>query len=131
KKRFGCTDCELSFEYMSHLKRHKMTHRGERPFGCKCGARFNRRYSLQRHEIIHTEERSFSCSTCGRTFRQKDALKGHEKIHTKLLDAQSYRPRLEPLGRVEPMRLSLLPSLQLVEESQDGRNHVFKLAWTT
>ncbi|KAI8918909.1 hypothetical protein BC831DRAFT_386183, partial [Entophlyctis helioformis] len=51
KAVFPCDECPSTFSRKHDLKRHKITHLGDRPvFKCSwCGRNFGRRDALQRH----------------------------------------------------------------------------------
>ncbi|KAF1382157.1 hypothetical protein PFLUV_G00161540 [Perca fluviatilis] len=83
KKTFSCSECGRTFGTKAHLKRHMITHTGERPFICSvCRKSFTQSGDLQRHAIIHTGEKTFSCSECGRRFGRKQHLNRHVMTHT-------------------------------------------------
>lgn len=49
-RRHACHLCGLAFTEAFRLKRHSMTHTGEKPFPCHhCTARFARKDHLKRH----------------------------------------------------------------------------------
>ncbi|KAJ6475915.1 hypothetical protein DFH09DRAFT_1143206 [Mycena vulgaris] len=50
---FPCDDCALSFDRHHDLKRHKVTHAGERPYVCNggCTKTFTRKDALKRHQL--------------------------------------------------------------------------------
>ncbi|KAJ7909630.1 hypothetical protein B0H13DRAFT_2330218 [Mycena leptocephala] len=50
---FPCDSCPLSFERHHDLKRHKVTHAGERPYVCNggCEKTFTRKDALKRHQV--------------------------------------------------------------------------------
>lgn len=51
KKKYPCSFCSKVFGWSTDLKRHVLTHTGERPFKCKlCDASFTRNFLLQKHE---------------------------------------------------------------------------------
>ncbi|XP_059484767.1 zinc finger and BTB domain-containing protein 49-like [Neocloeon triangulifer] len=51
-KKYVCTYCNKRFGWSTDLKRHILTHTGERPFQCQlCGATFTRNFLLQKHVI--------------------------------------------------------------------------------
>lgn len=51
-KKYVCTYCFKRFGWSTDLKRHILTHTGERPFQCQlCGATFTRNFLLQKHVV--------------------------------------------------------------------------------
>ncbi|KAK7790715.1 hypothetical protein R5R35_007954 [Gryllus longicercus] len=51
KRKYLCHVCSKSFGWSTDLKRHILTHTGERPFKCQmCDATFTRNFLLQKHE---------------------------------------------------------------------------------
>lgn len=109
--RFTCDECGRAFSKMDFLKRHIMTHTGERPHSCEvCGRCFITRFgvkthmkthtgekphhceiclkkfteakSLKRHMLIHTGEKPYQCEYCDKCFNQNSSLQSHRRIHT-------------------------------------------------
>ncbi|PSN57273.1 hypothetical protein C0J52_02555 [Blattella germanica] len=56
KKKYPCHLCTRAFGWSTDLKRHILTHTGERPFRCNaCDATFTRNFLLQKHQSkIHS-----------------------------------------------------------------------------
>jgi Zinc finger, C2H2 type. len=58
KRKYPCHLCSKVFGWSTDLKRHILTHTGERPFKCKlCEATFTRNFLLQKHQSkVHTSQ---------------------------------------------------------------------------
>ncbi|KAJ7185225.1 hypothetical protein C8R46DRAFT_936590, partial [Mycena filopes] len=50
---YQCDACPLSFDRHHDLKRHQVTHVGERPYFCNggCNKTFTRKDALKRHQL--------------------------------------------------------------------------------
>nr|XP_023654633.1 zinc finger protein 740-like [Paramormyrops kingsleyae] len=65
QKNFICEHCYGAFRSSYHLKRHILTHTGEKPFPCDvCDMRFIQRYHLERHKRVHSGEKPYRCERC-------------------------------------------------------------------
>ncbi|KAI4824675.1 hypothetical protein KUCAC02_013173 [Chaenocephalus aceratus] len=65
QKNFICDHCYGAFRSSYHLKRHILTHTGEKPFACDaCDMRFIQRYHLDRHKRVHSGEKPYQCDRC-------------------------------------------------------------------
>uniref|UniRef100_A0A8C5MYB1 C2H2-type domain-containing protein n=1 Tax=Leptobrachium leishanense TaxID=445787 RepID=A0A8C5MYB1_9ANUR len=83
KKPSQCTECGKCFTGPAHLARHKLIHKGEKPYKCpECGKCFISLAQLARHKRIHTGEKPFKCSECGKCFLEAGPLSKHKLIHT-------------------------------------------------
>ena len=77
KGYFSCDICKIPFSEKSVLKKHVMTHTGEKPFKCDiCGKAFTYKSNLRKHVMTHTGEKPFKCDICGKYSQQNITLQG-------------------------------------------------------
>lgn len=80
---FFCSVCERGFSQKGNLKRHILTHTGEKPFHCsKCIKKYTTKYELKIHILTHSEDNPFQCSVCQKTFTRSNSLKRHLITHS-------------------------------------------------
>ncbi|KAM9343839.1 zinc finger protein 740b isoform 2-T2 [Pholidichthys leucotaenia] len=83
QKNFICDHCYGAFRSSYHLKRHILTHTGEKPFACDaCDMRFIQRYHLDRHKRVHSGEKPYQCERCHQNFSRTDRLLRHRRLCT-------------------------------------------------
>ncbi|KAK6466862.1 zinc finger protein 740-like isoform X1 [Huso huso] len=81
QKNFICDHCYGAFRSSYHLKRHILTHTGEKPFACDvCDMRFIQRYHLDRHKRVHSGEKPYQCDRCQQNFSRTDRLLRHRRL---------------------------------------------------
>lgn len=98
-RKYECSFCSRNFGWSTDLKRHILTHTGERPFHCKlCDATFTRNFLLQKHvlkqhsnKVIYDKSQIPSLKPISEIFRQKSRKQDKFNIKRKLDTKRSYQ----------------------------------------
>jgi len=74
-----CGVCGKRFVCVTTMKRHLVTHTGEKPFSCKvCGKQYTQKGNLRVHERTHRNDRPFECNICHQKFYRKEPMQKHQ-----------------------------------------------------
>lgn len=115
-KQYVCETCGAAFAYQSHLRKHQMVHRDERPFKCShCERWFRLSYSRMLHERQHTGKKPFKCTLCNKEYATKARLERHQKVHQKEaapIVHHMQQVRLYPVTIEEECNPHLTPELE-------------------
>lgn len=80
ERKYRCSFCSRCFGWPTDLKRHILTHTGEKPFVCKyCNSKFTRNFVLQKHML-----RQHDVIDCECTSSSKYNVPPLKPIHTVL-----------------------------------------------
>ena len=82
-KKYECPMCARKFKQAFHVKRHMVTHTGERNFKCKiCDKSFKRDDYLKVHYLMHAGVRPHHCPECEKSFYTSADMRKHMFTHS-------------------------------------------------
>jgi KRAB domain-containing zinc finger protein len=84
EKSYTCEVCNKVCTQSGNLKRHKLTHTGEKPYQCdypKCTYTAATKIAVKNHKVVHTRDKPYKCTQCAKCFFVLKSLKKHEKTH--------------------------------------------------
>jgi len=82
KTLYSCNECDKRFHSKWSLKRHMMSHSGEKPHTCDiCAKSFASKWQLDLHYRTHTGEKPYSCDICSKRFTTKSHMSRHRRTH--------------------------------------------------
>ncbi|XP_064092725.1 zinc finger and BTB domain-containing protein 7C-like isoform X35 [Macrobrachium nipponense] len=77
-KSSQCPYCVYSTPFSQNLKRHMLTHTGEKPYTCPhCPYKSSQKVHIDAHVRTHTGERPFACPHCPHRSKQQSSLRTH------------------------------------------------------
>jgi len=77
-----CQLCSYSSPHDSKIKRHMLTHTGEKPFKCQlCTYSASQKTHIKSHMLVHTGKKLLKCSMCSFSTSLKGNLKTHMVTH--------------------------------------------------
>ena len=80
---YVCKQCNYSCTRAGNLKRHMLTHSGEKPFSCKqCEFSCTQAVTLKRHMLTHSGQKPFNCAQCKYSCTRASHLKTHMLTHS-------------------------------------------------
>lgn len=84
QKRYECPHegCNRDYAKRDGLKRHMLSHTGERPLACNypgCKKTFRETKHLKVHRLRHTDEKPLQCKLCEYACRQRTSMNWHMK----------------------------------------------------
>lgn len=85
RRDHACTLCNYVCAKTSQLKRHMLTHTGEKPFKCThCEQAYAQSNDLTKHVArVHSDGKAYPCDRCNESFRLLLELRQHYRVHVK------------------------------------------------
>ena len=75
---FDCPHCDMSFSGSSNLKRHELTHSGEKGYDySQCGKSFSQSRTLRVHKITNSGEKLYDIPQCEKSLMRLCYQKTH------------------------------------------------------
>ena len=103
-RQHACDVCSRVFSQPGNLRRHVLTHTGQRPWECSvCGKRFSQPGNLKAHMRTHSSQRPFSCEGCGSSFSDSSTLRKHVQHHCYMMSAVGAEQQLVTSDTLDSM----------------------------
>lgn len=128
-----CGICGKKFVCVTTMKRHLVTHTGERPFNCKvCGKQYTQKGNLRVHERTHRNDRPFECNICHQKFYRKEPMQKHQWRqhgigHYKSRPTGSDGPALGIIGAEGVLYNSFMDRTKTEAEDNDKLGQVYEV----
>ncbi|XP_040580720.1 uncharacterized protein [Lepeophtheirus salmonis] len=126
-----CGVCGKKFVCVTTMKRHLVTHTGEKPFSCKvCGKQYTQKGNLRVHERTHRNDRPFECNICHQKFYRKEPMQKHQwrqhaivHFKTRPLNAQKEEEVPLPVTTTHAEEVVSTPALELIHKPSSNIDH--------
>merc|ERR1719195_159454 len=119
-----CAVCGKKFVCVTTMKRHLVTHTGEKPFSCKiCGKQYTQKGNLRVHERTHRNDRPFQCQICHQKFYRKEPMQKHQWrqhgiVHLKSGKMSSSNNNINDNNNIETSPIKLKMKLAYQQQQQ-------------
>ncbi|CAL8318840.1 unnamed protein product [Lota lota] len=83
ERPFRCSQCDRTFQHSWDLAKHETKHHGAARYPCRqCGDAFDTMLARSQHRQSHHVKRQFECPHCDKTYTRRSDVKRHQATHT-------------------------------------------------